>query len=115
MHRAGRLATTLLLLGMPAAAATVVVRPGESIQAAVDGAAPGSTVVVLPGTYHEPGSPHAVAVTKDGIRLLARPRHGRPVVIERVGDQQNGVWVSPADTLAAEDAELPPCGVSGRR
>jgi parallel beta-helix repeat protein len=96
-------------------AATVTVRPGGSIQAAVDGAPAGSTVVVLPGIYHERGWPHAVTVTKDDIRLVARPRPGHPVVIERTAGQENGIWVSPADTLAPDDTELPPCGESGLR
>jgi parallel beta-helix repeat protein len=55
-------------LTFPNAAATtaagLVVHPGESIQAAVDAARSGDTVVVLPGTYHE-----AVCVTTDGIDL----------------------------------------------
>ena len=53
----------------PAAAhqATVVVRPGESIQAAVDAAAPGQTITVLPGTYRE-----NVVITTDGITLRGR-------------------------------------------
>ena len=45
----------------------VVVRPGESIQAAVDAADPGQTITVLAGTYRE-----NVAITKDGIRLRGR-------------------------------------------
>ena len=48
----------------PAAATGLIVHPGESIQAAVDAAKPGDTVVVLPGTYRE-----AVCVTTDGIDL----------------------------------------------
>lgn len=68
-----------------------------------------------PGSNHETGWPHAVTVTKDDIRLVARPGRARPVVSERTANQENGVWVSPADTLAPADAELPPCGVSGQR
>jgi nitrous oxidase accessory protein NosD len=45
----------------------VVVRPGESIQAAVDAADPGQTITVLAGTYRE-----NVAITKDGITLRGR-------------------------------------------
>lgn len=47
-----------------AGAATVTVSPGQSIQAAVDAAPPGSTIVVRPGTYRE-----SVHVTKSGITL----------------------------------------------
>jgi hypothetical protein len=42
----------------------VVVGPGDSIQAAVDAAAPGQTIVVLRGTYRE-----NVVISKDGITL----------------------------------------------
>ena len=44
-----------LTFGSPASApaATHVVHPGESIQAAVDTASPGDTVVVKPGTHTE--------------------------------------------------------------
>jgi nitrous oxidase accessory protein NosD len=53
----------------PAAAnqPTLVVRPGESIQAAVDAARPGQTITVLAGTYRE-----NVAITTDGITLRGR-------------------------------------------
>jgi parallel beta-helix repeat protein len=57
----------------PTHAASLVVRPRESIQAAVDAAQPGDTVVVSPGTYHE-----AVCVMTDGIHLRGEGAVIRP-------------------------------------
>src|SRR5436309_5767317 len=98
-----------------AGAKTVVVHSGESIQAALDAAPAGTTIRVEPGTYHEAGDTRAVTVTKDGIRLVAAARPGRPVVLEQSGTQTQGIWVSPTDSLTPADLELPPCGVSGVR
>jgi hypothetical protein len=51
--------------GAPAAAGTaIVVGPGQSIQAAVNRASPGDTVLVKPGVYHQ-----SVQIRKDGITL----------------------------------------------
>jgi hypothetical protein len=112
MSRAAHaLALALALAGGSAAGAnTVVVHPGESIQAAIDAAPAGATIRVEPGTYHEAGDTRAVTVTKDGIRLVGAARPGQPVVLEQVGTQTQGIWVSPADSLAPDDVELPPCG-----
>lgn len=60
-------ATALGLAAVPSVASgdsDHVVRPGESIQRAVDSAKPGDTVVVLPGTYRE-----SVLITKPGVTL----------------------------------------------
>ena len=117
MSRAAHgLALALALAGgSTAGATTVVVHPGESIQAAIDAAPAGATIRVEPGTYHEAGDTRAVTVTKDGIRLVGAARPGRPVVLEQAGTQTQGIWVSPADSLTPADVELPPCGVTGMR
>src|SRR3954449_9159782 len=48
----------------PAGAAEFVVHPGESIQAALRAAPPGSTITVRKGVYHE-----AVTLTDDGMKV----------------------------------------------
>jgi parallel beta-helix repeat protein len=60
-------AFALVATAWPASAhdSRLVVRPGESIQAAVDAANPGDTIVVRPGTYRQ-----NVVVAKDGINLV---------------------------------------------
>lgn len=55
------------------AAATIVVSPGQSIQAAVNHAHPGDTVLLKPGVYHQ-----SVQIRTDGITLRGsgNSRHG---------------------------------------
>src|SRR5437870_4656137 len=85
----------------PAAAHVIKVGPGDSIQAAVDLASPGDTVMVQPGTYHETGQPCpsdasavcAVVVDKDGISLVGQSSSHNPVVIENAGGQDRGIEV----------------------
>lgn len=43
----------------------IVVRPGQSIQAAIDAAQPGDTIIVRPGVYHQ-----SLEIATNGIRLL---------------------------------------------
>src|SRR5262245_33225799 len=90
-------ATLALALAMPLSAAAAVrhVGPGDSIQAAVDAASSGDTIVIAPGTYHEPGRPcptdpsHtcAVVVGTDDPTLVGQD----PAVLENAGGQDQGL------------------------
>ncbi|HEX3393592.1 MAG TPA: right-handed parallel beta-helix repeat-containing protein [Acidimicrobiales bacterium] len=63
------LVAALDLMGAPAAlAATVNVGPGQSIQAAINAASPGDTIVVAPGTYRE-----NIEIHKNNITLQGTP------------------------------------------
>ena len=56
----------------PASAAVLVtVHHGQHIQAAIDNAAPGTTITVEPGTYHE-----NLLIAKDGITLRGEGKLG---------------------------------------
>jgi len=74
------------------------VHPGESIQAAVDGAAIGGKIYVKPGVYREThDGVNAVTVNKDGIRLIGLPsKAGGKVILQQNLAQRNGVVVEPS-------------------
>lgn len=100
------------LVGSPAVAATrIVVHNGESIQAAIDAAPPGATIVVKPGVYQGTSAARALTITKDGIHLIGAARRNHPVILLQAGTQTHGIWVSPADSTDPGEPELPPCGM----
>lgn len=63
--------------GPPMTDVVVVVADGESIQAAVEKAAIGTTIQVMPGTYKE-----TVYIDKDGIRLIGVIAKGKRAVLD---------------------------------
>ena len=77
---------------------TIVVRPGDSIQAAIDRARPGTRIYILAGTYRELQNPtNALTITKNGIRLIGQTTKKKRVVIENAGSQRNGLVIVPED------------------
>jgi hypothetical protein len=76
------------------------VRPGQSIQAAVDAASPGETIVVKPGTYYgNPGAAEGVRIKKDGIRLIGNSNSGQggKVILVPSAGNQDGILAEPDD------------------
>ncbi|WP_367324893.1 nitrous oxide reductase family maturation protein NosD [Streptomyces sp. HUAS ZL42] len=113
---AAAVAGTGLGAAAPAAAHTIhMVRPGESIQKAVDAAAPGDTVLVSSGTYHE-----SVRVTTSGLTLRGM---GRNTVIRPGTDpnanacakEGNGICVIGAKNRNLEGVTVASLTVTGFR
>jgi parallel beta-helix repeat protein len=79
---------------------TIVVRPGQSIQAAIDKAAPGTTIYILAGTYREQADPtNALNITKNDIHLIGQSTKKKRVILENAGNQRNGIVVVPEDRV----------------
>lgn len=98
------LAATALVSASAAQAVVHKVSPGESIQAAIDMAVPGDTVLVEPGVYHEnEGGIYGLRITQDNIRLIgkARPGQGEEGKVRLVAtgiqtDDGTGIYAAPA-------------------
>jgi parallel beta-helix repeat protein len=94
------LALGLAVVSTPRAAAakSFTVKPGQSIQAAVDAAAAGDTIRVMPGDYTETSSPAAVRITKP-LKLIANsaPPAGKVRILwNQDPGQKHGILVEPA-------------------
>jgi parallel beta-helix repeat protein len=74
-----------------------VVSPGESIQAAIDRARPGGTVMIRPGVYRETAdATNGLNITRS-VHLVGLSSHGKKVILENSGGQKNAIVAVPAD------------------
>jgi len=94
------LAIALFALAPAAGAAVHRVFPGQSIQAAVDDAEPGDTILVEPGEYRETqNAVYGLHVTTANLRLIGRvnPRRGEAgkVRLIHTGTQETGLFAAP--------------------
>jgi hypothetical protein len=76
------------------------VNPGQSIQAAINGAAPGDTILVEPGIYREnPDSRYGLRIQTENLRLIGKVVKGRgdagKVRLVRNGRQETGIYAAP--------------------
>ncbi|MCM2312819.1 MAG: hypothetical protein NDI84_15615, partial [Steroidobacteraceae bacterium] len=90
-------------MAVPAADAAVRrVFPNQSIQAAIDGASAGDTILVEPGTYYGTDAKYGLRITKDNLRLIGKVVPGRGdagkvrVLFKPNSDQKTGVYAAPS-------------------
>ena len=78
----------------------MVVKDGESIQAAIKAAPKGTIVRVMPGTYHE-----TVYIDKDDIRIIGVIEEGRRAVLDGEKKLNDAILYS-GNNFVAENLEI---------
>jgi parallel beta-helix repeat protein len=84
----------------PAGPHVVTVEEGDSIQAAVGAAQPGTTIRIMPGTYRE-----SVYIDKDNIRLVGVIEAGKRPVLDGGGTLNDAILYS-GNNVVVENLEL---------
>lgn len=81
---------------------TITVRPGESIQAAVDAAAPGSRIEVMPGEYVETHGGQAAVLVEKSLQLIGLNAGGEVKILPGPGNTE-GIFVRGTADAFIED------------
>lgn len=93
---------------------SIKVKPGESIQAAIDAVAEGGTVTVMPGTYEEVhDGTAAVHITKKGIKLIGKSTKKKKVILVPHTGQRDGIVVEGAANQRIDGFKLQGFTVKG--
>ncbi|MFZ1866204.1 MAG: right-handed parallel beta-helix repeat-containing protein, partial [Polyangiales bacterium] len=81
---------------------TILVKPGQSIQEAIDLSEGPTRIEIEPGIYEEPCNPiNGLNITKSGIHLLGLSTPEERVIVKHTGDQRNGMVIVPPEVPAA--------------
>ena len=97
---AGEGAAVIRSVAGPAPKNIVIVKNGESIQAAIKAAPAGTIVRVMPGTYHE-----TVYIDKDDIRIVGVIEEGRRAVLDGEKKLNDAILYS-GNNFVAENLEI---------
>jgi parallel beta-helix repeat protein len=103
LRRYGAAFGIAVIVAAPAAHATVHrVAPSQSLQAVVDAAAPGDTILVEPGIYYGADPKYGLRITQNNLRLIGKVRQGQGeagkvrIVYLKGSEQKTGVYAAPA-------------------
>ncbi len=95
------LGIAILAISSTANATVHRVLPGGSIQAAIDKAAPGDTILVEPGKYYGTDKTYGLRIAKNNLRLIGKVRQGQGeagkvrIVFRSGSEQKTGVYAAP--------------------
>ncbi len=91
---------------------TITVRPGDSIQAAVDAAVPGSRVEVMPGEYVETHGGQAAVLVEKSLQLVGLNAGGEVKILPGPGNTE-GIYVRGTADAFIEDVLIEGFSVDG--